>query len=295
MKDLYPTFNINTLSTCNSINEIFSIDRFSEYLEGNPKTTKVHRHSFYHLTYFVKGIGENIMDFKSYEVVPGSIFLMRPGQVHNWILDESVEGYVVNFSSTFFDQLQINSSLIDQFPFFNLFPNDQMIVLSENNTDKMKTYFEDIISESSNPNGSSQIMIAAILLQIFALADKEIDSKAAFNKTNYNSLIFKQFTELIEANFQEIKLPKDYASLLNITPNHLNFICKQQIDLSAGEIIRNRIILEAKRLLVNFDLSIAAIAEKMNYFDTSNFVKFFKKYTGFTPEAFRKQYYNKSN
>lgn len=295
MKDLYPTFDINNLSTCNSINEIFSIDRFSEYLEGNPKTTKVHRHSFYHIAYFAKGTGENIMDFKSYEVTPGSIFLMRPGQVHNWILNEKVEGYVVNFSSTFFDQLQINSSLIDQFPFFNLFPSDQMIVLSENNTDKMKAYFEDIISESSNPNGSSQIMIAAILLQIFALADKEIDSKAAFNKTNYNSLIFKQFIELIEANFQEIKLPKDYASLLNITPNHLNFICKQQIDLSAGEIIRNRIILEAKRLLVNFDLSIAAIAEKMNYFDNSNFVKFFKKHTGVTPEAFRKQYYSKSN
>ena len=92
----------------------------------------------------------------------------------------------------------------------------------------------------------------------------------------------KQFIEMIENNFHSLKLPKDYASLLNITPNQLNFVCQQQINLSAGEIIR-RIILEAKRLLVSFDLSIANIAETLNYSEPSYFVKFFKKYTSFTP------------
>ncbi|HCU46615.1 helix-turn-helix domain-containing protein [Sphingobacterium faecium] len=82
--------------------------------------------------------------------------------------------------------------------------------------------------------------------------------------------------------------------MLYITSNHLNFICKDQINMSAGEIIRNRVLLEAKRMLVNFELSVATIGMELNFFDTSYFIKFFKKYTLFTPEAFRKQYYNKS-
>ncbi|MCL1641552.1 hypothetical protein BEI02_15430 [Elizabethkingia sp. HvH-WGS333] len=293
MKEVYPTFEIEGLSTCNSINEVFTIDRFSEFLDRNPGTTKVHRHSFYHVTYFVKGYGENLIDFKTYEVTPEKIFFMRPDQVHSWRLDENTEGYVINFSTTFFDQLKINSSLIDQFPFFNLFESDQMVSISIQNQLKLKLCFEDIIEEMTDTQPWSQIMIASLILQICALAGKDITSKTIFINTNYNSLILKQFIEIVESNFHQYKLPKDYATFLNITPNQLNFICKQQINLSAGEIIRNRIILEAKRLLVNFDLSITSIAETLNYSDPSYFVKFFKKYTLFTPDAFRKQYYNK--
>jgi len=57
---------------------------------------------------------------------------------------------------------------------------------------------------------------------------------------------------------------------------------------SAGEVIRDRVILEAKRLLVNLDLTITNIAGKLNFADNSYFTKFFKKYTGQTPEDFRK-------
>ncbi len=219
---------------------------------------------------------------------------MRPGQVHSWDLDPSVEGYVINFAPTFFDQLQISSSLIDEFPFFSIFHEEQKVVLSENKKDKMSDYFQQIITEKPNDaNRNSQIIIAAAILQICGLASQEIQSNVHFSETGYNTLIFKKFIEQIENNFLDLKMPKDYAPLLHITPSHLNFICKQQSNLSAGELIRDRIILEAKRLLVNFNLSVNAIAEKLNYYDSSYFVKFFKKNTGLTPEAFRKQYYKK--
>ncbi len=296
MKDLYPTFDINNLSTCNSLNEIFSIDQFSDYLTGNPNTAKIHRHSFYHLTYFVNGGGDNVIDFKMYEVLPQSIFFMRPGQVHSWDLHSSVEGYVINFAPTFFDQLQISSSILDEFSFLSIFHEDQRVVLSENKKDKINNCFQQILAESSNEiNRNSQIIIASAILQICGWASEEVQNGLPIVETGYNSLIFKQFIEQIEHNFLELKMPKDYAALLHITPSHLNFICKQQSNLSAGELIRDRIILEAKRMLVNFKLSVSAIAEMLNYYDSSYFVKFFKKNTGLTPEAFRKQYYKKQH
>jgi AraC-like DNA-binding protein len=58
--------------------------------------------------------------------------------------------------------------------------------------------------------------------------------------------------------------------------------------MPAGDVIRNRVILEAKRLLVNLDLSITEISYRLNFNDNSYFTKFFKKYVGSTPEEFRK-------
>lgn len=294
MKNLYPTYDINNLSTCHSINEIFSIDQFSDYLPGNPHTANVHRHSFYHITYFISGSGENVIDFKSYKILPNSIFFMKPGQVHSWDLDASVQGYVINFSPIFFDQLQISSSLLDEFPFFNVFHHQQMVTISEQNKTKLEGFFEQILEQSSaQPSRNSQIFIAAKLLSICAFVSSDLEKDSSFNEYNYNSLLFKRFVEAIESHFSELKMPKDYAELLHVTPSHLNFVAKQQSGISAGELIRERVILEAKRLLVNFNLSISSIADKLNYNDTSYFVKFFKKYTGFTPDVFRKQYYDK--
>jgi AraC-like DNA-binding protein len=60
------------------------------------------------------------------------------------------------------------------------------------------------------------------------------------------------------------------------------------LGISAGEVIRNRVLLEAKRLLINLDLNIAEIGYRLNFNDNSYFTKFFKKYTGQLPEEFRK-------
>ena len=109
--------------------------------------------------------------------------------------------------------------------------------------------------------------------------------------SSYQSVLLDNFQTLIEQNFKSKKLPKEYAELLYITPNHLNALCKDKLGISAGELIRSRVVLEAKRLLVNKEISVTEIAYLLNFQDASYFVKFFKKYTEFTPEQFRKQYY----
>ena len=78
--------------------------------------------------------------------------------------------------------------------------------------------------------------------------------------------------------------------MLFVTPGHLNALCKELLGIPAGEYIRNRVLLEAKRLLVNFELSVSGVARELNFADSSYFVRFFKKYTGQTPESFRRTF-----
>lgn len=103
------------------------------------------------------------------------------------------------------------------------------------------------------------------------------------------SVVLRNFQKLIDQNYKEKKLTKDYAALLYVTPNHLNALSKDVTGRSAGELIRDRILLEAKRLLINAKMTVSEIAAELDFIDNSYFTKFFKKYEGVTPEAFRKQ------
>jgi AraC family transcriptional activator of pobA len=132
-------------------------------------------------------------------------------------------------------------------------------------------------------------MVRALLLQIFIKVERLNGHKINAYGSSYNHTIFRNFQRLIVANYKRLKLPKEYAELLYITPNHLNALCKDIIGMSAGEVIREHIILEAKRLLINQNLSIAEISDQLNYSDQSYFIKLFKKHEGITPERFRKQ------
>ena len=125
------------------------------------------------------------------------------------------------------------------------------------------------------------------LLYLFHVLEKQRDPiERGANRINHTLL--HNFMDLIEIHFRSLKLPKDYAALLYITPNHLNAVTKEQLGYSAGELIRNRVLLEAKRLLVVKNYSIAEIAYELNFSDASYFTKFFKKAVGCTPEDFKK-------
>jgi len=289
----YPIFGIDNLKANKSFNELLNADRFKDYLSKNPHLNAIHKHSFYHLLYFSKGSGTHIIDFENFPIHPGMIYFMRPGQVHNWKFETEVDGFIINFSPDFFDLQSINSNFIDQLHFFAGTLDQQVISLNKEIQIKVQHILEEIIQEQKQKQAGAQFVIAALLIQLFLTINRTFPETPILKKTtNYNVLIFKNFKQLIEDNFYVLKLPKDYAALLYITPKHLNALSKDYAGISAGEMIRNRVILEAKRLLINFDLTIKEIALELDFPDTSYFVKFFKKHTKLTPESFRNEQNN---
>jgi AraC-like DNA-binding protein len=93
---------------------------------------------------------------------------------------------------------------------------------------------------------------------------------------------------LINRHYRSMRLPREYAEQLYITPNHLNALCQDLLGKTAGDVIRERVLLEAKRLLTNEQKSVSEIAGELNFPDNSYFSRFFRKYTGQSPEEFRK-------
>ncbi|MGQ3014478.1 MAG: AraC family transcriptional regulator [Flavobacteriales bacterium] len=287
---VYPTFGICNLSASRSGNDLLNADPLGSYISGNPHLQAMHSHSFYHLVYFRSGAGTHTVDFETFTVEPGMIYFMKPGQVHVWNFEGVPEGYIVNFSPVFFDQLFISGGFIDRFPFFIPNTGRQVLLLPQERRAHTEALLEAVLQEQQRQEPSSQLMIAALLIQLFLQVDRYSEQKYRHEAAGYQSAVLRKFEQLIEEHFRSKRLPREYAELLHITPSHLNALCRELLGTSAGELIRNRVVLEAKRLLVNFERSVSAVAQELNFPDTSYFIRFFKKYNGLTPEQFRRSF-----
>jgi len=288
MKEKFPVYDICNLSDFKD--EDILISRFAPYLARHKNLQLPHRHNFYHLVMFTQGSGNHAIDFQSFDVNPYQIYFMVPGQVHSWDFRGNIDGYVVNFSVPFFQEFLYRADYLEQFPFFNGTVKDKVINIAHDHQQQIKQLFEQIILETEAHGRLTKDMVRLLMLQMFILlARLSLLNHPLPEKSVYNYTLLKNFRQLVDKNFATLRLPREYAEQLYITPNHLNALCTDVLGISAGEVIRNRIILEAKRLLVNFDMNINQIADLLNFQDNSYFTKFFKKQTGSTPEQFRKE------
>lgn len=285
MKHSIPTLDIFTLSKTRDPE--FTVERFSSYLKHHKNLNFPHRHNFYHVVFFTEGAGSHSIDFHKFTVVPNQVYFMIPGQVHSWSFEGNVDGFVVNFTSEFFQSFLLRHDYLERFTFFNGISQDGVIELGQELAKSMQGRFEELLTLNNQRNPMQKDLIKTILLQMFLLIDQYGLEDKPYNQPNFTLL--RNFQRLIEKHYTEFRLPKQYADLLFVTPNHLNALCKTTMGMQAGELIRNRILLEAKRLLVNLDMTITEISNELNFNDNSYFTKFFKKQVGITPEEFRKK------
>jgi AraC-like DNA-binding protein len=97
----------------------------------------------------------------------------------------------------------------------------------------------------------------------------------------------RSFEELIEKNYKKEQSPSAYADMMNITTKHLNRICRTSLNKTATEVITERSILEAKRMLAQSSSTVMQISDELGYDDNSYFSRLFKKHVGQTPTEFR--------
>ena len=123
--------------------------------------------------------------------------------------------------------------------------------------------------------------LIAFLLTQFLNQNKSEDYLSRFDK------ITKSFQSLLEKNYVLLKRPSEYANLLNISTPYLNQCVKSSTDMSVSQVIHERIVLEAKRLLYQTDKSVKEIAFDLRYTDYRYFTRLFRKLTGFSALTFR--------
>jgi AraC-like DNA-binding protein len=97
-----------------------------------------------------------------------------------------------------------------------------------------------------------------------------------------------RYTELLEHDFRSGKSVSDYAAALGVTPTHLTRVCNQTCSRSASELLHDRVLFEARKLLTETTLPVKSISVSLGFTSAAYFTRAFQVRTGKTPSAFRK-------
>jgi AraC-like DNA-binding protein len=250
-----------------------------------------HRHNYYEILFFKGSGGLHEIDFNPYSIQENSLHFVSPEQVHLLRRDKNVTGYVISFTHEFFLEDNAGTSFIDGFPFFNN-PYAMPVVKINESVQRQKIYdiIEDIRSEyTSENNDKTEALFSYLSVLLITARRMYIPENISGKPLAMRTELTHRFKKLVDSNFRKYKSVSEYARLLSITAGHLNDTVQKDIGKTASDIIYERIVLEAKRLLYHSPKSVKEIAADLMYDDPSYFTRFFKTHTQITPEEFRRQ------
>jgi AraC-like DNA-binding protein len=230
------------------------------------------------------------VDFNPIHIKTNTLLFLNKDTLHFFDPKGDFEAKSILFTDNFFCKTEADIKFLRSTILFNdLFGASQVQLMEttpifENLMHMMKNELE------NNPEVFHQDVLKNYLHTFLMLAERErrkqkvteLRKGADFDYT----LLFK---DLLEAGYRQVKQVSSYASQLSVTKKRLNQATTRVLGKSPKNIIDERVILEAKRLLVHTHENIKEIGYVLGFQDPAYFIKFFRKHCGITPVAFREQ------
>ncbi len=214
--------------------------------------------------------------------------IIPAGQVfsHAQEEDESAHGFICGFSNDFLIGLVGNSELLKRFEFLSVWGNP-VLRPEEKIAEFLNQSFQRILYEYSQNGLENKLIIKSHL--IAALCDLNAIYQPLSNSKNHTAIeLANKFKELLHRNLRSKHKVSEYASMLCVSPNHLNKSVKLITGKTPSEWISERLVIEAKILLYQSGQSIGEIATEIGINDQSYFSRLFKKHEGISPLAYRR-------
>ena len=282
-----PVYKIKDFRNFSQEDAFYTSD-LKSHVKNHDFTNSPHKHDFYFLVLITKGTGTHEIDFKKYSVRTGSLFLLRPGQMHNWKLTTDCQGYIY-FHSRDFYEAGFTSEHLQDFSFYASQHSTPTLILKGKSFFYIKELLNHLLEEYKKNERFKKQKLRALVNLIYIEISRLYTFSTEDLKENYQDKL-RKFEGLIDAHFREHKTANDYAELMNISEKHLNRISKACLNKTSTDLISDRMILEAKRLLLQSKWSVTQIASELGFKDNSYFNRFFKKRTSETPVGFLNKY-----
>jgi AraC-like DNA-binding protein len=255
-----------------------------------PDPSKAHQLKFYMLVYFREGTSEHLVDFVWHDIEPNSLIYLTSGQVNAFRLNKDQRGYVLLFTEAYFkEQLnKLQGDTIVRLFSSHLFSPQIQLPESSNVAHYLDLLYQEFYKEDTAFNKKN--IVDYLYHIVFSKLEAIKQDETRELKDSRKLRIFLDFKSLLEKHFHESRNADFYAEKLHMTYKHLNATCKDIIQTTAKQFIDHFIILESKRQLINTAVKSTELAYSMGFEDPGNFIKYFKKHTGLTPNGFKKSY-----
>ncbi|HEX7757628.1 MAG TPA: helix-turn-helix domain-containing protein [Niabella sp.] len=255
-----------------------------QQITGTDHYNKTLKCTYFLVVLFREGSGIHYIDDAAFPIGKNQLHFLFPGQHHHWVTGPETVAHKIVVGKKLFESF----SSLDEFHFirYNLKP---VFRLSD-------PVFRSVNSEMENIGHDLEIAGAdASWKKIIQLRMDLIATMMKREAENYirNTLLVKsnptvkKFWELINRHYKKQKRPNWYADQLAVTPYYLNKLCRLHLNITATDMIHQKIMQEAKQQLRFSDKSVKEITFDLGFDELSNFSSFFKKKSGFRPTEYR--------
>lgn len=267
-------------------NSLFHISRLEDNRAKISFPLPPHRKTVYDLIFLKKGDSIRNKGLNEYLFSRNQVFCLPALQITSHkSMSEDCEGYFLHFSMELMADVQ---AMLSPFRFLKFHANPIITVPNaevnaiENICERLLSLYENEKLEQCKKLIVWYMMSLFTELNRFSLPDDSCKKDTA-------SRISQQFKDALTQGIYSYRTINEFADILNVSPNHLNKCVKKTLNKTAQSLLNEMLILEAKSLLKYSELSVYEIAFKLFKSTPSNFSRFFKKYTGLTPNEFRNQ------
>ncbi|HBL74989.1 MAG: hypothetical protein A2W90_06540 [Bacteroidetes bacterium GWF2_42_66] len=279
------TYNFyKTKYGCELLIDLIRLETLEPYLRRDPK----HCLTYYDITFVLEGEGTFVIDGQEFPVCQNQLYFTTPGQLREWKIETIPRGLILIFEEEFLCNFFNDFQFVQNLSFFSAEIHSSNLFLSEEQGHYLEAIFLQIENEISEKKDKH--MLRALLYQALAWLNSAYRSAYHSSEKGTASGRIFQFRQLVEQHFRQQHSVHFYANGLCITSGHLNDLVRKQYAVSAKQYLQNRLIIEAKRLLLSTDYPVSEIAWQLNFQDSSYFIRLFHSQTGISPLAFRKKH-----
>ncbi len=229
------------------------------------------------------------IDFVEYISPKPSILFVSPYQNVAWICKNPTAVTQICFHADYYCIAYHKKEVACNGILFNNIYLNPFVSIKESTYQEIKAIVEKMKREMSSDNPFSESIIKTYLQLILAICSKE--KSIALNFEQINTTVSKEvlsFQHLLEIYFLTERSVAFYASKLALSPNSFSKKIKQQLIKTPTQLIQERVVLEAKKLLHLTHKSVKEIAFELNFEDEFYFSRYFKKSVGLSPLHYRK-------
>ncbi|SCK08736.1 helix-turn-helix domain-containing protein [Vogesella sp. LIG4] len=243
-----------------------------------------HRHSdLWQLLYVRRGPADLYVEGQHTRVEQPSIQLVPPMCVHGFRFQQQIEGYVLTLAAPLVGRLQ------DELGSCGAVLQQARCYAVAHGGQYLDTLFAAIAEEYANPAQGRDVLLRSLVCALLVWLGRQLpQGEGQQDRLPRGSQHLQRFVALVERHYHQHWPVSSYAHQLGVSTAYLNGICRQQAGQTALQLIHQRLLLEAKRLLVYTALNVNQIADQLGFSEPAYFIRFFKRLTGQTPSRLRK-------
>lgn len=242
---------------------------------------------FYDITLITQGHGVYELDHHRMRVVPGAVYFTSPGQVRRWRVRD-LDGFCLFFSPDFVSEFFRDALFLYRLGIFHWQGRAPAIYLTPAAAATLQRRLDRMAREIAALRPDAVHVLRAMLYEVLLLLSRRFRGERNLAAPAPLGGLGFRFLMAVEEQFHRTHRVAEYARQLAVSPGYLNARVQQSLGRSAGALIRERIVVEARRLLRYSDLSAAQIGMSLGFSDPPYFTRFVRRETGLPPTELRR-------